>query len=147
MPEDRGPIAGISDPKQLADAPRGALADFILALADTKRVLGIRYAEWCDGAPTLEASVAASAMAQDELGHSRALLPLLKDFPNVDPSIPDEAPRDNYSAVTFLDHPFATWPTFVAANLLIGGALTIALEAARESRYVPLRTRAGKILE
>lgn len=40
-----------------------------------------------------------------------------------------------------------SWPTFVAANLLIGGALTIALEAARESRYVPLRTRAGKILE
>jgi 1,2-phenylacetyl-CoA epoxidase catalytic subunit len=137
----------ITDPKQLAAAPRRALADFILALADTKRFLGIRYAEWCDGAPTLEASVAASAMAQDELGHSRALLPLLKDFPEVDPAIPDEAPRGKYSAVAFLDQPFATWHTFVAANLLIGGALTIALEAARASRFVPLRTRAGKILE
>ncbi len=140
-------MTDITDPKQLADAPRRALADFILALADTKRFLGIRYAEWCDGAPTLEASVAASAMAQDELGHSRALLPLLKDFPDIDPGIPDEAPRSRYSAVAFLDKPFSTWPTFVAANLLIGGALTIALEAARESRYVPLRTRAGKILE
>ncbi len=137
----------IADPKQLDDAPRRALADFILALADTKRFLGIRYAEWCDGAPTLEASVAASAMAQDELGHSRALLPLLKDFPEIDPAIPDEAPRGKYSAVAFLDQPFATWHTFVAANLLIGGALTIALEAARASRFVPLRTRAGKILE
>ena len=48
---------------------RQALADFILAIADTKRLLGIRYAEWCDGAPALEASVAASAMAQDELAN------------------------------------------------------------------------------
>ncbi len=137
----------ISDPKDLADAPRHALADFILALADTKRFLGLRYAEWCDGAPTLEASVAASAMAQDELGHSRALLPMLKDFPDVDPSIPDEAPREKYFSISFLDQPFLTWPTLVAANVLIGEALTIVLGAARNSRYVPLRTRAVKILE
>lgn len=93
MPDDKSQTTDTTDPKQLAAAPRRALADFILALADTKRFLGIRYAEWCDGAPTLEASVAASAMAQDELGHSRALLPLLKDFPEVDPNIPNEAPR------------------------------------------------------
>ncbi|MBI4788097.1 MAG: phenylacetate-CoA oxygenase subunit PaaI [Chloroflexi bacterium] len=137
----------ISNPKEFADSTRRALADFILALADTKRFLGIRYAEWCDGAPTLEASVAASAMAQDELGHSRALLPLLKEFPEVDPGIPDEAPRELYASIAFLDQPFSTWPTFVAANVLIGGALTVALEAAQNSCYVPLRTRAVKILQ
>lgn len=140
-------MTDISDPKQLPDSARRALADFILALADTKRWLGIRYAEWCDSAPALEAAVAASAMAQDELGHSRALLPLLKDFPEVDPGIPGEAPREKYSAIAYLDQPFSTWNTFVVANLLLGGALTIALEAARQSSYVPLRTRAGKILE
>jgi len=140
-------MTDLSDPKQLADPARRALADFILALADTKRMLGIRYAEWCDSAPALEAAVAASAMAQDELGHSRAILPLLKDFPDIDPGIPDEAPREKFSAVAYLDQSFATWQTFVAANILIGGALTIALEAARTLRYIPLRTRAGKILE
>jgi 1,2-phenylacetyl-CoA epoxidase catalytic subunit len=140
-------MTDVTDPKEFPDSTRRALADFILALADTKRWLGLRYAEWCDGAPALEASVAASAMAQDELGHSRALLPLLKDFPDVDPGIPDEAPRDKYSAVAYLDHPFSTWHTLVAANILIGGALTIAFQAAHESCYVPLRTRAGKILE
>lgn len=136
-----------SDPKQLPDVTRRALADLVLALADTKRFLGLRYAEWCDGAPALEASVAASAMAQDELGHSRALLPLLKDFPEIDPGIPEEAPRDQYSSVVFLDKPFTTWPTFVAANVLIGEALTTALQAAKQSCYIPLRTRAVKILE
>lgn len=139
--------AGISTPGELPESIRQALADFILAVADTKRLLGIRYAEWCDGAPALEASVAASAMAQDELGHSRALLPLLKDFPQVDPGIPEEAPRQQYSALAFLEQPFASWPTFVAANILIGGGLTVAVEAARDSIYVPLRTRAVKILE
>ena len=140
-------MTDITDPKQISDQSRRALANFILALADTKRWLGIRYAEWCDSAPALEAAVAASAMAQDELGHSRALLPLLKDFPDVDPGIPNEAPREKFSSIAYLDQPFSTWHTFVAANLLLGGALTIALEAARESRFVPLRTRAGKILE
>lgn len=139
--------AGISTPGELPESIRQALADFILAVADTKRLLGIRYAEWCDGAPALEASVAASAMAQDELGHSRALLPLLKDFPQVDPGIPEEAPRQQYSALAFLEQPFASWPTFVAANILIGESLTVAVEAARDSIYVPLRTRAVKILE
>ncbi len=136
-----------TNPTSLSETDRRLLADFILALADTKRWLGIRYAEWCDGAPALEAAVAASAMAQDELGHSRALLPLLKDFPEVDPGIPDEAPRDKYYSIAFLDRPFSTWPTFVAANVLIGGALTVALESARSSVYTPLRTRAIKILE
>lgn len=137
----------VDDPKQFGSPTRRALADLILALADTKRYLGIRYAEWSDGAPALEAAVAASAMAQDELGHSRALLPMLKDFPEVDQTIPDEAPRQVYSSIAFLDHEFANWATFVAANVLIGTALTITLEAARESSYVPLKTRAVKILE
>lgn len=137
----------IHDPKDLDSSTRRALADLILALADTKRFLGLRYAEWSDGAPALEAAVAASAMAQDELGHSRALLPMLKDFPEVDQSIPDEAPRQSYSNIAFLDREFANWATFVAANVLIGTALTITLESARNSTYIPLRTRAVKILE
>lgn len=137
----------ISDPNRFTERACRDLADFTLAVADTKRSLGMRYAEWCDGAPALEASVAASAMAQDELGHSRALLPLLKDFDHVAPAIPEEQPREQFYAVSFLDQPFAKWETFVAANVLIGHALTIALDAARESLYVPLRTRAVKILE
>lgn len=137
----------ISDPKQFDDSTRRALADSILALADNKRFLGLRYAECSDGAPAREASVAVSAMAQDEISHSRALLSMLIDFPGVDPSIPEEAPRNLYSSIAFLDLPFKTWTTFVAANALIDAVLTEALQAARESRYVPLRTCAVRILE
>src|SRR5688500_4536109 len=54
--------------------------DLILVLADTKRLLGMRYAEWILGAPALEAGIACASMAQDEWGHGRLLYALLKEF-------------------------------------------------------------------
>ena len=56
---------------QLPDDVRGSLRDLILALADSKRVLGLRYSDRMLGSPTLEAGIAASSMAQDEWGHAR----------------------------------------------------------------------------
>ena len=43
-------------------ATSSAVIDLIAQLADNKLFLGRRYAEWCTGAPTLEAAVAAAAM-------------------------------------------------------------------------------------
>ena len=63
--------------------PRGAqraLYNLITILGDNKFRLGTRYAEFCNAAPTLEAGIAAAAMAQDELGHTRNLFPLLREF-------------------------------------------------------------------
>jgi len=57
-----------------------ALFAALSTLADNKQAVGRRYAYWCSGAPALEASVAAAAMTQDELGHARTLYPLLEDF-------------------------------------------------------------------
>ena len=49
------------------------LVDLVVSLADNKHALGLRFAEWCSSGPTIEAGVAATAMAQDELGHARVL--------------------------------------------------------------------------
>ncbi|MGH2510154.1 MAG: Phenylacetic acid catabolic protein, partial [Ktedonobacteraceae bacterium] len=62
----------------LRDSP--ALFAVLSSLADNKLAIGRRYAYWCNGAPALEAAVAAAAMTQDELGHARTLYPLLEDF-------------------------------------------------------------------
>ncbi|TMD74161.1 MAG: hypothetical protein E6I97_15840 [Chloroflexi bacterium] len=48
-----------------------ALFAVLSSLADNKQAVGRRYAYWCNGAPALEAAVAAAAMTQDELGHAR----------------------------------------------------------------------------
>ncbi len=136
----------VTDPKHFSPETRQALANFLLSLADNKRFIGMRYAEWCDGGPTLEAAVAASAMAQDELGHARALLPLLREFPELPPELQSED-RTVYHHVAFLDQPFSGWPAFVAVNALFDRALTLIFEAATASRYLPLQQRARKILD
>jgi phenylacetate-CoA oxygenase PaaI subunit len=121
-------------------------ADLILVLADNKHQLGLRYAEWATGAPTLEAATAAAAMAQAELGHARALLPLLREFPDVAQALANED-RAPTRFAALLDAPFDTWAEFVAANALFDGALTIVVAALVESSYAALRGRARKIVE
>jgi phenylacetate-CoA oxygenase PaaI subunit len=125
-----------------------ALFELLAALADNKYFLGRRYAEWCNGAPTLESSVAAAAMAQDELGHARAIYPLLQDFPQAEGQRAEFEPetRTRFCNVAFLDQTFTGWPDFVAANFLLDTALSVVFEFAQESRFEPLRGRARKVL-
>jgi phenylacetate-CoA oxygenase PaaI subunit len=126
-----------------------ALFDLLAALADNKYRLGRRYAEWCNGAPTLESSVAAAAMAQDELGHARAIYPLLQGFPQGKAQLAEVEPetRTIFSSVVFLDEMFTGWADFVAANFLLDTALSVVFEFAQESRFEPLRGRAKKVLQ
>jgi phenylacetate-CoA oxygenase PaaI subunit len=126
-----------------------ALFDLLAALADNKYFLGRRYAEWCNGAPTLESSVAAAAMAQDELGHARAIYPLLQDFPQAREHLAEFEPetRTDFCNVAFLDQVFTGWADFVAANFLLDTALSVVFEFAQESRFESLRGRAKKVLQ
>src|SRR5215469_6190830 len=126
-----------------------ALFDLLAALADNKYFLGRRYAEWCNGAPTLESSVAAAAMAQDELGHARALYPLLQDFSQAQahPAEYEPETRAQFCNVAFLDQSFTGWADFVAANFLLDTALSVLFEFAQESRFEPLRGRSRKVLQ
>jgi ring-1,2-phenylacetyl-CoA epoxidase subunit PaaC len=52
-------------------------ADLLLAVADDELVLGWRDSEWTGIAPVLEEDVALSSIAQNEIGHARALYQLL----------------------------------------------------------------------
>ena len=51
----------------------------LLAIADDELVLGWRNSEWTGIAPVLEEDVAFSSIAQNEIGHARALYELLSD--------------------------------------------------------------------
>ena len=132
-------------------APGGDTDVFALIarLADNKYALGRRYAEWCSGAPTLESGVAAAAMAQDELGHARALYPLLRDLApsGTDPAQIDPDTRTRFVNMAVLDTPFGGWPDFVAANMLVDTALSTVFEAARASSFEPLAARSRKVLQ
>ena len=118
-----------------------ALFGVLSSLADNKQAIGRRYAYWCNGAPALEAAVAAAAMTQDELGHARTLYPLLEDFTQAeaDPRQVEPTTRTLRYSVTALDADFAGWSDFVATNFLLDSALTTFFEAAQDFK---LRTAA-----
>ena len=53
--------------------------ELLLGLADDELVLGWRDSEWTGIAPVLEEDVAFSSIAQNEIGHARAVYELLTD--------------------------------------------------------------------
>jgi phenylacetate-CoA oxygenase PaaI subunit len=126
-----------------------ALFAVLSSLADNKQAIGRRYAYWCNGAPALEAAVAAAAMTQDELGHARTLYPLLDDFvqAEADPMQVEPETRTLHYSISFLDRDFAGWSDFVATNFLFDTALSTFFEAVQNASYEPLRQRARKILQ
>lgn len=129
---------------EVATSP--AIIDLIAQLADNKLFLGRRYAEWCTGAPTLEAAVAAASMAQDEIGHARSFYPLLQDLSGPSDETAPET-RTQFAHVHILNGSFQSWTDFVAANFLLDMALTVLLESACQSSLGPLGQRARRILE
>ena len=54
----------------------------LLSIADDELVLGWRNSEWTGIAPVLEEDVAFSSIAQNEIGHARAIYGLLSDDPD-----------------------------------------------------------------
>ena len=58
------------------------LEQALLQIADDELVLGWRDSEWTGIAPVLEEDVALSSIAQNEIGHARAIYSLLSDDPD-----------------------------------------------------------------
>jgi ring-1,2-phenylacetyl-CoA epoxidase subunit PaaC len=124
-----------------------ALVNLVLVLADNKYFLGRRLSEWCPGGPSLESAVAAAAIAQEELGHARALSPLLEEMPLAEVPAPLQrgAERQRKYSVRFLEEPLPTWTHVVAALSLVDPALTTMFKALADCRYEDLRNRARRI--
>lgn len=119
----------------------------VLALADNKQLLGLRYAEWATRSPSLEADIAAAAMGLDDLGHSRVLYGCLEPLGD-DPRGPDrESSPDGYSNLAYFDQPWTRWDEFVAANAVLDTAFSVAIEACVEGSSEVLRSRLRKMLQ
>lgn len=131
------------------DRALAALVNLIAVLADTKYFLGRRVSEWSTGAPSLEAAVAAAAIAQEELGHSRAIYPLLEELPwPAHPlALEREQDRQRRYCVRFLDEFFPSWSHVVAAFALIDTAVNTMFEALVGARYDALASRIRRALE
>jgi ring-1,2-phenylacetyl-CoA epoxidase subunit PaaC len=129
------------------DAPtREALAGLLLTLADDEFVIGFWDSEWTGIAPMLEEDVATSSIAQDEIGHAKALYELLAELTG------DDADRIAYGrdAAAFrhaplLDHARGDWAFTVARRYLYETADAVRLEALARSAFAPLAGLALKM--
>ena len=122
------------------------LRRLIVGLADSKRLLGIRYSDWTIGAPSLETDISLASMAQDEWGHARLIYAMLKELDED----PDQAERDRpaaeYANIDVLDEAAADWPSLVATMVLADGALSVALKGFAEGGFELARSRVPKML-
>ncbi len=139
--------ADIESAAALSEEQRAAVRDLILVLADSKRLLGMRYADWTLGAPELEAGIACASMAQDEWGHARQLYALLREFGDDSEKLEHAREPAEYRSMAILDQAPASWPELVVLNALVDTALTVQFDALTSSAYVPLRQRCEKLLE
>lgn len=139
-------MTDVLDVGSLGASERDALERLILGLADSKRLMGIRYSDWLLGSPSIETGIATSAMAQDEWGHARLLYAMLKDL-DIDP-VPVEHDRaaSEYASVGALDDEMPDWAALVAAMCLVDAAITTMLESFAGGRFEPARGRVPKML-
>jgi ring-1,2-phenylacetyl-CoA epoxidase subunit PaaC len=114
--------------------PARSRTDLLLELADDELVLGWRNSEWTGIAPFLEEDVAFSSIAQNEIGHARALYELAAADLGVsaDELAFDRAPEE-YRCAPLVELRRLEWARTIARHWLYETADAVRLEALRES--------------
>ena len=123
-----------------------ARAHQLLAIADDELILGWRDSEWTGIAPTLEEDVAFSSIAQNEIGHARALYELaaVELGTDADALAFDRAPEE-YRCAPFVELHLLDWAHTIARRYLYEEADRVRLDALRRSDDAELAGLAAKI--
>ena len=122
-------------------------AQLLLTLADDELILGWRDSEWTGIAPTLEEDVAFSSIAQNEIGHARALYELAAEELGTDADALafDRAPEEYRCAPLVELHLLDDWALTIARRFLYEAADRVRIEALKESDDAQLAGLAAKI--
>jgi ring-1,2-phenylacetyl-CoA epoxidase subunit PaaC len=122
-------------------------ADLLLALADDELILGWRNSEWTGIAPFLEEDVAFSSIAQNEIGHARALYELAAaDLgTTADELALDRDPAEYRCAQLVQLDLVPDWASTVARHFLYETADAVRIEALKASNDPTVAGIAEKI--
>jgi ring-1,2-phenylacetyl-CoA epoxidase subunit PaaC len=113
--------------------------ELLLGLADDELVIGWRDSEWTGIAPMLEEDVAFSSIAQNEIGHARAVYELLSD--DADALAFDRAP-DEYRCAPLVELHLLDWAHTIARRWLYEVADEIRITALMEE--LPLAAKINR---
>ena len=114
----------------------------LLGLADDELVLGWRDSEWTGIAPLLEEDVAFSSIAQNEIGHARAVYELLTD--DADALAFDRRPEE-YRCAPFVELHLLDWAHTIARRWLYEEADQIRIAALMQDGDRAIAGLAAKI--
>jgi ring-1,2-phenylacetyl-CoA epoxidase subunit PaaC len=118
----------------------------LLEIADDELILGWRDSEWTGIAPLLEEDVAFSSIAQNEIGHARALYELVarERGTTADELAFDRSP-DEYRCARLVELRLLDWEKTIARHFLYEGADTKRLEQLKRSNDTEIAGLAAKI--
>ena len=104
----------------------------LLEIADDELILGWRDSEWTGIAPLLEEDVAFSSIAQNEIGHARALYELVaRERGTTADELAFDRPPDEYRCAQIVELRLLDWAQTIARHYLYEGI------AATASAYGP----------
>jgi ring-1,2-phenylacetyl-CoA epoxidase subunit PaaC len=108
--------------------------DLLLAIADDELVLGWRNSEWTGIAPFLEEDVAFSSIAQNEIGHARALYELAaRDLGTTADELAFDRQPDEYRCAPLVQLRRLEWARTIARHWLYETADEIRLAKLKAS--------------
>jgi ring-1,2-phenylacetyl-CoA epoxidase subunit PaaC len=123
-----------------------ARAQLLLSLADDELILGWRDSEWTGIAPTLEEDVAFSSIAQNEIGHARALYELAAQELGTDAdALAFDRRPDEYRCAPLVELRLMEWAHTIARRYLYEEADRVRIDALKRSDDAELAGLAGKI--
>jgi ring-1,2-phenylacetyl-CoA epoxidase subunit PaaC len=122
-------------------------ADVLLEIADDELVLGWRDSEWTGIAPFLEEDVAFSSIAQNEIGHARALYELAaRDLGTTADELAFDRPPEGYRCAAFVELRLADdWARTIARHFLYETADAVRIAHLRSSDDPEVSGLAAKI--
>ncbi len=121
-------------------------AELLLELADDELILGWRNSEWTGIAPFLEEDVAFSSIAQNEVGHARALYELAAaELETTADELAFDRRPDEYRCAPLVQLRRLEWARTIARHWLYETADEIRLAALKDSADAELAGLAAKI--
>ena len=127
-------------------APERSRAELLLELADDELILGWRDSEWTGIAPFLEEDVAFSSIAQNEIGHARALYELAaRDLGTDADALAFDRRPEEYRCAPLVQLRRLEWARTIARHWLYETADAVRIAALKASDDVEVAGLAGKI--
>jgi ring-1,2-phenylacetyl-CoA epoxidase subunit PaaC len=117
----------------------------LLGLADDELVLGWRDSEWTGIAPMLEEDVAFSSIAQNEIGHARAVYELLSGAEGDADALAFDRKPEEYRCAPLVELHLLEWAHTIARRWLYEVADEIRITALKEDADSAVAGLAAKI--